>query len=186
MEFIKHSGHVIEFESQSEHRLPFRASEYWFNVSDEQGEAFRLAMRVHTNPAQKFDPLEVARDVGLSFTKGLIDHGYERVREYREERKPGWRDDWNDAAYSDDDLQVELLISLRRLKRSNDKSGVIGSLHVPGVAAVLGVSLNRLLDALSDLLTMGLAQPSFPTLTESPLQGAVTISSAGNCCAWRV
>lgn len=178
MEYAGRLGYQIEFEPET-HGLPAGVKEYWFNVSDEDGLAFRVAMRVDRDFDRKRDASEVAQELGLLFTRGLIDAGYERGRVYREERPRGWQSDWNDATHTEEDLQVELLRALRHVKRAEARLGSFEGLEVAGLASVIGVRLRRLQDALSDLLTKGLASPQYPTFGHSEMDGAVTISSFG-------
>jgi class 3 adenylate cyclase len=180
MEQAGHQGFQIEYERQGG-TLPAR--EYWFNVDDDQGQVFRVSMRVTAEfagePGDKTDAL--ARELGLRWVRGLIDlQFFERGQTYEEVRDTGWQPNSGEGRFSNDDLRYHLMEALFRAERTYQEAHIFWPIDLQGMADVLGISVKRIGDVMSDLLAGGEAEPfQQKMLGEGLMSGNAHLTPAG-------
>ena len=179
----RYHGYRIVDEPERGHGM---SATHWFNVYDDNGEAFRLAFSVHVDYALAYPDLGHPRDasrtlaktLGTRWTHGLIDLArFERGEEYREERRA---DTSGPAAVSEGDLRLGLLQALRRMRRAEvaGRSEIL-ALDVDGVADVLGATGPELRGILSELIAEGLVEAAAASFGAAPEDGACAITGVG-------
>jgi hypothetical protein len=166
MESEEYQGFHIEHEPDLQLSTT-AVRDHWFNVDSRGEPVFRVKMRVRWDyavllgaPGHPVDAAtDLARELGLRWTHGLIDLGRFLPGDvYEEERTESWDAHFGEASESDEDLRLHVLEALRRMLGAEQRMSSIPSLDVEGLSDVLGVDAQRTRSAIVELELEGLVE----------------------------
>lgn len=160
-----------------------RFGAHWFHVDQADRGIFELEMRVTRQfglGMRHLDLMLLAAEQGRAWVHGLIDLGrFEQGKVYHELRKGDWNPCFAEGGITDNELRFALLGALRRMNIAQQSVSGLLSLDVGGVAAVLGIAIDRAKGALSELLLEELAEPYVETFGHVAADGACRITGEG-------
>ena len=173
-------GYSIEHEPGTD-GLPSRKAGHWYYVFDGDDHVFSVHATISWEYARRLglsDPLPtLAEAFGRSMTLGRLslaqfdpDGGHEEVFDSK-------RTDLSQMP--DDDIELAILRSLRRMQRRQQGDAEIYGLDVASVAFVLGTTTEHLQGVLSELLTLGETESHAETMGHGAVDGALRITSSG-------
>lgn len=180
VEQFSYWGYLIEHEPGRE-GPHLRKAGHWYYVSDGDAHVFTVHATITWEYAQHRGlsdrlPAQV-EDLGRKVTLGRLSlaqfdpgGGHEEVFDSKR-AAPG--------QMTDDEVELAVLRSLRRMQRKQQGDAEIHGLDVSGVAFVLGTTVEYLQGILSELLTLGQTEAHAETMGHQAVDGALRITSSG-------
>jgi hypothetical protein len=117
----------------------------WFSVSDDGGEVFTAVVQVGRQYAAGRGMEDVAEAYGGHWVHGLLNLGrFTRGAVHERTLSTQWEPLFGQENLDDDAVRELLLQAARRVTEAEDRSGQIHGLDVDGIAAELGISVERI------------------------------------------
>jgi hypothetical protein len=152
----------------------------WFSVSDKSGEVFTAVVDVSRGYAAGRDMGEVGEAYGTHWLHGLLNLGrFARGGAYERTLTTQWEPWFGDKNLDDDSLRELLLQAARRITAAEDRTGQIHGLDIEGIAAELGINVDRVSGSLAELIRDGLLVPWAETFGNTAQDGACQITGLG-------